>query len=466
MKQISNLRFFETARLSDLFAAVNRFAVPLMLTGILQLLYNAADSAIVGRFAGSKYLAAVGSTTYVVFLLITLFNGISIGANYLVARCFGADDSKGIREAVHCAVFLAVIMGICAGAFGFFVSGPVLRLVEVPEDVLPLSTLYLKIYFLGVPFLVIYNFGSAILRAVKDTQFPLYVIIFTGLLNVGLNLLLVIRFHMDVAGVAIATTVSQFVSAVMVLLRLIFTKGTWKLDLRKVRPIPSVAWEMIRVGFAAGLQGLVFSIANVLVQSRVNTFQAAAMAGNTAANSLEGFIHTAQNAYYQAAITFTSQAMGAKQKKQVIPIFWACIISGTALGWVLCALLSVFREQLLHIYIKRSDPNYAAVMEAGFTRVSMIGQFQWVGGLMEMTCGSLRGLGMTVNPTATTLLGSCALRVLWIFTVFSFFRTLESLYIVYPISWILTFSVHIFFLLRWKKQTFGTIWRTNYASYL
>ena len=215
MKHETSRGFFETARLSDLFLSVNRFAIPLMLTGILQLIYNAADSAIVGRYAGSEYLAAVGSTTHIVFLLITLFNGISIGANYLVARCYGADDESGISDAVHCAVFLSVILGLCAGVFGFFMSGPVLRLVETPEDVLPLSTLYLKIYFIGIPFLVIYNFGAAILRAVKDTKFPLYVITFTGLINVGLNMLLVIRFHMDVAGVAIATTVSQGISAVL-----------------------------------------------------------------------------------------------------------------------------------------------------------------------------------------------------------------------------------------------------------
>ena len=461
MKHETSRGFFETACLSDLFLSVNRFAIPLMLTGILQLIYNAADSAIVGRYAGSEYLAAVGSTTHIVFLLITLFNGISIGANYLVARCYGADDESGISDAVHCAVFLSVILGLCAGVFGFFMSGPVLRLVETPEDVLPLSTLYLKIYFIGIPFLVIYNFGAAILRAVKDTKFPLYVITFTGLINVGLNMLLVIRFHMDVAGVAIATTVSQGISAVLVLIRLAAAKGPWKLIPGKIRLIRKVALEMIRVGIAAGLQGVVFSVANVLIQSRVNTFQAAAMAGNTAANTLESFIHTAQNAYYQAAITFTSQAMGAKKEKQVFPIFWACIISGTLLGWVLCALLSIFREPLLHIYIKRSDPNYAAVMHTGSIRVSMIGQFQWVGGLMETACGSLRGLGMTLNPTATTLIGSCALRIVWIFTVFAAFQTLESLYLSYPISWILTFSVHIFFLLRWKKQTFGTLGRIN-----
>ena len=210
---------------------------------------------------------------------------------------------------------------------------------------------------------------------------------------------------------------------------------------------------MIRVGLSAGFQGVVFSIANVLIQSRVNTFQAAAVAGNTAANSLENFIHTAQNAYYQAAITFTSQAMGAKKEKQVFPIFWACIISGTILGWVLCSLLSIFRVPLLHIYIKKTDPAYAAVMAAGCLRVSYIGQFQWVGGLMETACGSLRGLGKTVNPTVTSLLGSCALRVVWIFTVFASVGTLQSLYISYPISWILTFAVHVFFLLAWKKQT-------------
>lgn len=455
MKQPSNQHFFDNATGKDLYRSINLFAVPLMLTGVLQLIYNAADSAIVGRWGGSSCLAAVGATTHIVFLLITMFNGVSIGANYLAARCFGADDKTGLSETVHCAVFLSVLLGLMAGLFGFFLSAPLLKLAGTPADVLPLSALYLRIYFLGIPALVIYNFCAAILRAVKDTRFPLVVMIFTGFLNVCLNLLLVIVFHLNVAGVAIATTISQTLSAVLVLCRLIRAKDAWHLELRDVRLIPCRAKEMIRVGLSAGFQGVVFSIANVLIQSRVNTFQAAAVAGNTAANSLENFIHTAQNAYYQAAITFTSQAMGAKKEKQVFPIFWACIVSGTILGWVLCGLLSIFRVPLLHIYIKKTDPAYAAVMAAGCIRVSYIGQFQWVGGLMETACGSLRGLGKTINPTVTSLLGSCALRVLWIFTVFASVGTLQSLYISYPISWILTFAVHVCFLLAWRKKAFS-----------
>lgn len=454
MKQLSNRHFFDNATGRDLFRSINLFAVPLMLTGVLQLLYNAADSAIVGRWGGSSCLAAVGATTHIVFLLITMFNGVSLGANYLAARCFGADDKNGLAETVHCAVFLSVVLGLLAGVFGFFLSTPLLRLAKTPADVLPLSSLYLRIYFLGIPSLVVYNFCAAILRAVRDTRFPLVVMIFTGFLNVCLNLLFVIGFHMDVAGVAIATTISQTLSAILALVRLARSKEDWRLEPGKIRLIPGRAKEMIRVGLSAGFQGVVFSIANVLVQSRVNTFQAAAMAGNTAANSLENFIHTAQNAYYQAAITFTSQAMGAKKEKQVFPIFFTCIISATALGWVLCGLLSVFRVPLLHIYIKKTDPAYAAVMAAGCIRVSYIGQFQWVGGLMETACGSLRGLGKTVNPTVTSLLGSCALRVVWIYTVFAWVGTLQSLYISYPISWLLTFATHMFFLLRWRRKTF------------
>lgn len=455
LKQIGNQAFWQNATGRDLFSVVNRFAVPLILTGILQLVYNAADSAVVGRWAGSSCLAAVGSTTHVVFLLITLFNGISIGANYLAARCFGADDSRGLSETVHCAVFLALVLGLGAGVLGFFLSTPLLRLVDTPEDVLPLSSLYMRIYFLGVPALVTYNFGAALLRAVKDTRFPLIVMIFTGLLNVGLNLLLVIVFHLDVAGVAIATTISQTVSAVAVLLRLSASKEAWHLAWRQIRLIPERAGEMVRVGLSAGIQGAVFSIANVLIQSRVNSFQAAAMAGNTAANSLENFIHTAQNAYYQAAITFTSQAMGAGEKKQVFPIFRVCLGTAAALGLVLCTLLRIFQIPLLGIYIRKTDAAYAAVMAAGCIRVAYISQFQWVGGLMETACGSLRGLGMTANPTVTTLLGSCALRVIWIYTVFAFFGTLQSLYISYPISWVLTFGVHLLTLLHWRRKAFG-----------
>lgn len=434
---------------------VNCFAVPLMLTGVLQLLYNAADTAVVGKFAGSVCLAAVGNTTHIIHLLITMFNGVAVGVNYLVARYYGAGEEEGLHQSVHCAAVLSLILGLCAGALGLVLCEPLLRLVQVPDNVLPLSVLYLRIYFLGIPALIVYNFGAAILRSVGDTRYPLLFMVLSGALNVGLNLLLVVVFHLDVAGVAIATSVSQLFSAVLVTLRLCTIQNPCRLHLRQLRLYPDKALTMLRVGLSAGIQGMVFSVANVTIQAQINSFGDAAMAGSTAAANIENFIHTAQNAYYQAAITFTSQALGGGKPRRVFPIFWACIGSGTALGLALCACAQIFQVPLLTIFIKKDDPAFLAVLAAGSIRVMGIGRFQWVGGLMETACGSIRGLGKTVNPTVTTLLGSCALRMVWVYTVFALSPTLQTLYLSYPVSWLLTFAVHIFFLLLWRREAYS-----------
>ena len=261
-----------------LFRSIVRFSIPLMLTGLLQLAYNTADSVVVGRYAGSTSLAAVGATTSIVFLLVTLFNGVSIGANYLTARYYGAGDREAISQTVHCAAVLSVILGLLAGVVGFFFSTPLLELAGAPADVLPLSSLYLKIYFLGIPAMVVYNFGSAILRAVGDTLYPLVFMIVSGALNVGLNLLFVIVFQLDVAGVAIATAVSQLLSAVLVAIRLCTIDSICRLDLRKVRFYPDKALLMLKIGLSAGIQGIIFSIANVMIQSAVNSFGSAVIA--------------------------------------------------------------------------------------------------------------------------------------------------------------------------------------------
>ena len=436
----------------SLFRSIVRFSIPLMLTGILQLAYNTADSVVVGRYAGSNSLAAVGATTSIVFLLVTLFNGVSIGANYLTARYYGAGDREAISQTVHCAAVLSVVLGLLAGVVGYFLSTPLLELAGAPEDVLPLSSLYLRIYFLGIPALVVYNFGSAILRAVGDTVFPLFFMIVSGALNVGLNLLLVIVFHLDVAGVAIATSISQLLSAVLVTIRLCTIQNICRLDLRRVRFYPDKAAQMLKIGLSAGVQGIVFSVANVMIQSAVNSFGAAVIAGNSAASGLENFIHTAQNTFYQAAITFTSQSLGARRPRQAVRVFWICMGLTVGLGVVLCGLLRIFQTPLLGIYVKSTDENYEAVMAAGAVRVLAISQFQWVGGMMETACGSIRGLGKSVNPTVTTLIGACGLRVVWLYTVFRAFGTIESLYWSYPVSWILTLAIHLVFLLIYKRQ--------------
>ena len=272
------------SREAPLLPAILRFSIPLMLTGILQLAYNTADSIIVGRYAGHASLAAVGSTTSIIFLIITLFNGVSIGANYMAARDFGAQDDRGLFRTVHCAALLSVILGLLACVCGLLLSTPLLRWADAPEDVLPLSVLYLRIYFLGVPALVVYNFGSALLRAVGDTFYPLLFMIVSGALNVALNLLLVVVIPLDVAGVAIATSVSQLLSAVLVTVRLCTFRGPFRLDLRKIRLYPDRTGQMLRLGFSAGLQGVLFSASNVMIQSAVNSFGSVVMAGSSAAS--------------------------------------------------------------------------------------------------------------------------------------------------------------------------------------
>lgn len=298
------------SREAPLLPAILRFSIPLMLTGILQLAYNTADSIIVGRYAGHASLAAVGSTTSIIFLIITLFNGVSIGANYMAARDFGAQDDKGLFRTVHCAALLSVILGLLACVCGLLLSTPLLRWADAPEDVLPLSVLYLRIYFLGVPALVVYNFGSALLRAVGDTFYPLLFMIVSGALNVALNLLLVVVIPLDVAGVAIATSVSQLLSAVLVTVRLCTFRGPCRLELRKIRLYPDRTGQMLRLGFSAGLQGVLFSASNVMIQSAINSFGSVVMAGSSAASGIENFIHTALNTFYQSAITFTGRASG------------------------------------------------------------------------------------------------------------------------------------------------------------
>ena len=448
------MKHFETNSSADRTLArdILRFALPLMGTGILQLLYNAADSVIVGRFVGSVSLAAVGSTGSLTFLFISLFNGVSVGVNYLVARFYGAENDEALSETVHCAAILGAVLGLLAGAIGFWLAPQALRLMQVDPAVLPLAVLYVRIYFLGVPFLVLYNFGSAALRAVGDTVSSLLFILISGAVNVGLNLLFVIVLHMDVAGVAIATVISQALSAVLVVLRLMRRTDACRLTLGRIRFVPDKAKTMLSVGFTAGLQGMVFSIANVLVQSQVNSFGAAAMAGNVAASNLEAFIYITLNTFYQASITFTSRALGASDRVRARAVFRTALGLNTAFGVTLCALLLLLRKPLLSLYIKPTDAAFVAVLATGVKRVLSIGQFQWVGGLMEVASGALRGYGKSMNSTVTTLIGACALRVVWIYTVFRAFGTIESLYVAYPISWLLTFLAHLLFLRYYQRE--------------
>lgn len=447
MKQ--NETVFQTAL--AMTPEILKFSVPLMGTGILQILYNSADSVIVGRYAGSLALAAVGSNASLTYLFISLFTGVAVGVNYLVARYYGAKDENALADTIHCSIFLGVFLGIAAGLIGLIFAPECLDLMHTAPDVLPLAVVYLRIYFLAVPALVIYNVGSAVLRAVGDTVSSLIFILISGAVNVVLNMFFVIVFQMGVAGVAIATVISQTLSAVLVLIKV------WKTErchfsFREIQLYPDKAKTMLVVGLTAGLQGMVFSIANVLVQSQVNTFGAAAMAGNVAAGNLENFIHTTLNSFYQAAITFTSRALGAKNPKQAKAVLIATLGLNSAFGVVLCGALLIFREALLGIYIKPTDAAFEEVIAVGIKRVMCIGIFQWVGGLMETASGSLRGYGKSMNSTVTTLAGACALRVIWVYTVFRMIGTIESLYLAIPVSWILTFIAHMIFLRYYQKE--------------
>lgn len=442
------MKHIETNR--ELVGKILRFSVPLMLTGILQLAYQAADSVIVGRFAGKAALAAVGSTTSLIFLLVTLFNGVSVGANYLASNRYGAADSEGVARAVHCAAGLSVVLGLAAALAGLALSGPLLQATHTAEDVLPLAELYLRIYFLGTPALVVYNFGSAILRAAGDSSRPLLFMLVSGSVNVALNLFLVVAVRLGVAGVAIATVVSQYLSAVLVAVRLCAARDCFRLELKRVRFYQREAALMLKVGLSSGLQGVVFSVSNVMIQSQVNTFGSAVMAGNFAASSLEGFIHISQNAFAQASLTFISRSMGAEKPRRAWHVFWICMALTLSLGLVLCAFLVCFREPLLSFYIKPGE--IAGVLTAGVTRVMVIGAFQWVGGLMETACNSLRGFGKSVNPTVTTLLGACGLRMVWIYTVFARSGSIRSLYWSYPASWTLTLAIHGVFLFLVRRE--------------
>ena len=429
-----------------------RFSVPLALTGILQLLFNAADVIVVGKFAGSTSLAAVGATSSLINLLTGAFIGISVGVNILVARYIGCRDDDGVSRAVHSAVTLSLLLGIVTFLLGFFLSTPMLALMDTPADVLALASLYLRIYFIGVPGALIYNFAAAVLRAYGDTKRPLLFLAVSGVLNVLLNLFFVIVCRLDVAGVAIATVVSQYVSVVMILVCLMRQEGPSRLCLAKLRLHPSEALRMIQIGLPAGLQSVVFNISNVMVQSCVNSFGADVIAANTAASNLAAFTYTAMNAVFHAAITFTSQNLGARRYDRIWSIFRNCLLTVLLIGVPLCVVSTVFGPQLLSIYVSKNDPAYDAVIAMGMIRTYYVTTPYFLCGMMEVCCGMVRGLGKSWLPMVVTIFGACVLRIIWIYTIFAWDRTLPALYISYPISWALTAAMHVVcFVIFWRS---------------
>ena len=414
------------------------FTLPLMASSILQLLFNAADIIVVGRYAGSDALAAVGSTGALINLLTNMFIGFSVGANVLVARYYGAGKPDEVSDTVHTSVMLSIIGGVLLAVIGIIFAAPLLELMGTPENVLPLAALYVRIYFAGMPVILLYNYGSAILRAIGDTKRPLYYLAVAGVLNIILNLIFVIVFQLSVAGVALATIISQTLSAVLVIRCLMHTEGGCHLDLRRLKIHSHKLWKILQLGLPAGLQGSIFSLSNVLIQSSVNSFGAIAMAGNSAAANIEGFTYVAMNAFYQAAITFVSQNMGAMEFKRIKRIAWQCLACVTVTGLLLGNLSFFFGHQLLGIY---SDE--AEVIQYGIYRMEVIATTYFLCGIMDVCVGCLRGIGYSFLPMVVSLLGACGFRILWIFTIFRGHHDLHTLYIAYPISWAITASVHI-----------------------
>lgn len=426
------------------FAPVVRFALPVAATGILQLLFNAADIIVVGRFAGNDCLAAVGATTSLISLLISAFMGVSVGVNILTARLLGSGQTEQAAAAAHCALSLGAMLGLAVLLVGQTLAAPLLRAMRTPEALLPLSVLYLRIYFFGVPAQLLYNFAAAILRAQGQTQRPLRFLLVSGTANIVLNLFFVLALHMGVAGVAIATCVSQYLTLALIA-RFLFRPGSGlalTLRPRAIRFVPRLAARMLDLGLPSGLQSVIFNAANVLIQSAINSFGAAAIAGNTAANNLDAFIYTAASALFHTALTFTSQNAGAGRYDRLPRIWRACLLAMLLLVVPLCALTVAFGPQLLALYISPADPARDKMLACGMTRLTILGASYCLSGFMEINCGMIRGLGRSWLPLIVSVAGACGLRILWLYTVFPLRPTLAVLYLCFPVSWLVTGAVH------------------------
>ncbi len=440
MERVKETRYQMELTSGSILKKLLRFALPLMCSSVLQLLFNAADTVVVGRFAGDHSLAAVGSNGSLINLMVNLFVGLSIGANVLAARSFGAKDEEGVRKTVHTAMLISPLGGALLTLIGLIGARQFLVWMSSPPEVLELAAVYLRIYFLGMPAMCVYNFGAALLRAVGDTRRPMYYLIISGVINVVLNLIFVIALHMDVAGVGLATVISQVVSAVLVVRCLMRERGPVHLDLRALRIDWGVMRQILRIGLPAGVQGMLFSISNVTIQSSINSFGATVVAGNAAASNIEGFVYVAMNAFYQAAISFTSQNYGAGNFKRIRRAVLLCLACVVVCGAALGNLAYCFGRQLLSIY--SSSPE---VIEVGLNRLSVIATTYFLCGIMDVMVGALRGIGYSVAPMIVSVVGVCGLRLAWLATVFQVeqFHTTTTVYLSYPISWILTASVHI-----------------------
>lgn len=414
------------------------FSIPLMLSGILQLLFNAVDIIVVGQFTGNEALAAVGSTTALINVFVNLFIGISLGASVLAARFYATGQEKEMTETVHTSITLALISGIAMGIIGVIAAKGALELMDTPDNVLNLSTLYMRIYFMGMPFFMLYNYGAAILRAIGDTKRPLIFLIISGIANAALNMILVILFHMGVAGVAIGTIISQLISCVLVLTCLYRSEGSYQLRFSKLKINGAYMEQIFQVGVPAGIQSTVINLSNALLQSSVNSFGSIAMAGYTAANNMLGFLYMSVNSITQACMSFTSQNYGVGKLKRMDKVLRDCAILSISIAAVLGGLAYCFGPQILTIYT--SDPK---VINCGMEILAYTSITYFLCGIMDLFPGALRGMGYSAVPMVLSVIGTVGTRIVWVFGIFPNHRSLSVLFVSYPVSWILTIVLQV-----------------------
>ena len=437
-----------TAR--PLLGKIFLFSLPIMLTGILQLLYNASDIIVLGRFASDVSAGAVGSTGSLINLTVNLFMGLSVGACTAAARWIGAGNEQRLDRVVHTAILLSLIGGVIVGVIGVCFSRYFLIAMDVPQDsVLPLSTTYLQIYFAGMPFNLLYNFGSSLCRARGDSRTPLFFLCAAGVSNVGLNIFFVAVCRMDVAGVALGTIIAQLISSTLVLTHLCRLKGHCHVNLRKLRIYKDALGDIVRIGLPAGVQGCIFSLSNVVIQSSINSFGDVAITANAEAANIEGFVYTSMNAVSQACLTFTGQNYGAHKRKNIDVTFFDSLFIVTLLGLVVGLGVYFSGSFLMSIYTKSDE-----VIRMGLERMSVICSVYFLCGIMEVLVGSMRGMGHSVVPMLVSIVGVCGVRIVYIYTFFAAYRTLFNLYLSYPISWLATILAHAVCLIFVRRKEY------------
>lgn len=427
------------------------FLIPLVLTGLLQTLYNAADLVVVGRFRGEMALAAVGCTGALTNLIVGLFMGLSVGAGVLVAHAIGANEQERVEKAVHTSVLLSLVLGVIVAVGGFIFAPQLLEMMDTPESVMRGATVYLRIILCGVPASMLYNYCASMVRSTGDTKNPLIFLTVSGVVNVVLNLIFVVVLGMDVEGVALATIASQYLSAGMILVFMMRSNSCIHFSMRKLRLDAKIVKKILYIGIPSGLQGCLFSFSNVLIQSSINSFGPEVVSGNAAGANIDGFVYIAMNAVYHAALTFVGQNMGAKKYKNIKQITVLCAICATVIGIFGALFFHVFREFFVGLYVSGND----AVAEAAYLRMIYIMFPYFLCGVMEALCGTMRGMGKSISAMVISLLGACVFRIVWLETIFKIFPKIECVYLSYPISWTLTIVAYIVCLIVYYRRLLG-----------